>query len=65
VEGFVGDEDHFELDSLLDGEPVEVLKDWGGVVSGLEWVSRQAAEFWMDCNLLRVLVDVSYRMPLQ
>ena len=31
VEGLVGDEEDFKLDSLLDGEPVEVLEDWGEV----------------------------------
>ena len=28
----VSDEEYFELDSLLNGEPVEVLKDWSDVV---------------------------------
>ena len=31
MEGFVGDET-FELDSLLNGEPVLVCKDWGDVI---------------------------------
>lgn len=36
VDGFVGDEERFEVDSLRDREPVEVLKDGGDVVR--EWV---------------------------
>lgn len=35
MEGFVGDEVHFQLDSLLNGKPVEVLKDWCAVISGM------------------------------
>lgn len=36
VDGFVGDAERFEVDSLRDREPVEVLKDGGDVVR--EWV---------------------------
>ena len=34
IESLVDDEEDFELDSVLDGEPVEVLEDWSDVVSG-------------------------------
>ena len=34
VEGFVSNEEDFEVDSLTDGEPVEVLEDGSDVVSG-------------------------------
>ena len=31
---FVGGEQHFVVDPLFDGQPVEVMEDWGDVVSG-------------------------------
>ena len=34
VECFVGDEECFEVDSLFDGQPVEIMEDWGDVLSG-------------------------------
>ena len=34
VEGFMGEEENFELDAQFDGEPMEVLEDRGDVVSG-------------------------------
>jgi len=34
VKGFVGDDENLELDSLLYWEPVDLLKDWGDVISG-------------------------------
>ena len=34
VEGFVGEEEDFEVDALRDREPVELLEDWGDVVTG-------------------------------
>ena len=30
---FVGDEECFEVDSLFDRQPVEVLEEWGDVLS--------------------------------
>lgn len=44
MEGFVSEEEDFELDPLWDREKVEVLED--NVVS--MWVRRQAAESWMN-----------------
>ena len=34
VEGFVSEEEYFELNPLRDGEPVEFLEDVGDVVTG-------------------------------
>ena len=34
VECFVGDEECFEVDSLFDGQPVEIMEDGGDVLSG-------------------------------
>lgn len=34
VEGFIGDDEEFEMDTLGDWEPVEVMKDRGDVVTG-------------------------------
>ena len=34
VEGFVGEEEDYEMDALRDREPVELLEDWGDVVTG-------------------------------
>ena len=54
MEGFVGHEKEFEVDSLGDGEPVELWRTgvmWSQVP---EWVSRRAAGFWMYWSLLRV-----------
>lgn len=33
MEGFVSDEEDLEMNALLNGEPVELLKDGGDVVS--------------------------------
>lgn len=46
MEGFVSEEEDFELDPLWDREKVEVLEDRDNVVS--MWVRRQAAESWMN-----------------
>ena len=35
MEDLVGGKEYFELDSLFDREPVEVLEDWCDVVSGV------------------------------
>ena len=34
VEGLIGGDEDFEIDSLFDREPVEVTEDWCDVVSG-------------------------------
>ena len=34
VEGFVGEEENFGLNTLFDWEPVEFLEDRGDVISG-------------------------------
>ena len=34
VKCFVGGKEHFEVDSLGNWEPVEVMEDWGDMVSG-------------------------------
>ena len=31
---FVGGEEYFEVDSLFDGQPVEIMEDGGDVLSG-------------------------------
>ena len=43
--GFVDEEEKFEHDSLLNGELMEVLKNWLDLISAGEWVGRQAAEY--------------------
>ena len=55
VEGFVRYEQDFEVDSLTDGEPVEVLEDGSDVVSGAGVGEGRAAEFWICWSLLRRL----------
>ena len=34
VDDFVGGDENFEQDYLLNEEPLQVLKDWGDVISG-------------------------------
>ena len=34
IEGFVGGDEYFEVDSVFYWEPVKVMEDWGDVFSG-------------------------------
>ena len=64
VDDFVGGDENFEQDYLLNEEPLQVLKDWGDVIS--LWGERgRGDEFLMHCSLLGILVDLSHRMVLQ
>ena len=54
VEGFVGEEEDFKMDALRDGEPVELLKDWGDVVTGAS-VGQQAGGRVL--NVLKFIED--------
>ncbi len=47
MEGFVGHKKEFEVDSLRDGEPVELMEDEGDVVMGLR-VSDRASSRVLD-----------------
>lgn len=50
MEGFVSEEEDFELDPLWDREPVEVLEYRGDVVTGVG-----VGEFWMYWGLFRFI----------
>ena len=47
VEGFVSEEEYFELNLLSDGKPVEFLEDVGDVVTGAD-VGEQAGSRVLD-----------------
>lgn len=47
TESFVGDQEDFKRDSVLDRQPVEVLEDWSDVVPGAG-VSEQKGSQVLD-----------------
>ena len=47
IEGFVGGDEYFEVDPVFNGEPVEVVEDWGDVVS-LTSVGEEAGSRVLD-----------------
>lgn len=47
MEGFEGEEEYFVLDAVQDGEPVEILEDWGDVITGAG-VSEEAGSRVLD-----------------
>lgn len=63
MEGFKGDDEEFEVDSAVDGEPMEALKYGGDVVIRYR-VSRRAAEFWIYLNVCAKFDEIPSRCSL-
>ncbi|MEQ2209228.1 hypothetical protein XENOCAPTIV_026958 [Xenoophorus captivus] len=50
MEGFLGEKDYFEMNALRDREPMELLKNWGDVVTGAGVVIEPEGNEGMDEN---------------